>query len=296
MTDQLFIGVDGGGTQCRARIRDSQGVLVGEGLGGPANVRLDPKLVMDSVLTACRNAAQAGGLGAGSLDGAHAALALAGACLESACRALLREPHPFASVALETDAYAAWLGAHGGEDGAILILGTGSCGLAVIRGVQHYVGGWGAEISDEASGAAIGREAIRRMLWAFDGRAVHTPLSDELLGRFGGDAEQVVAFATTAKPGDYARFAPLVFEHASRGDPLGVALLEMAGADATRIIDRLASLGAPSVCLLGGMAGALRPWLPDRLNAVLTEPLGDAMEGALIMARSAGSTLQSAAE
>ncbi len=31
-----YVGIDGGGTSCRARIRDEQGLLVGEGKSGSA--------------------------------------------------------------------------------------------------------------------------------------------------------------------------------------------------------------------------------------------------------------------
>ena len=239
MRETLLIGIDGGGTDCRARICDSGGRILGEGTGGPANVRLDPALVMDSILTASRGAAQAAGLSGQDLQRAHAGLGLAGAALTSACARLLAEPHPFASVAIETDAYAAWLGAHGGSDGAILILGTGSCGLAVVGGRQFYVSGWGAEISDEASGKWIGREAIRRALWAYDGRAAMTPLAASGAGAFRRQAEEIVAFATEARPADYRRLGPLVLEHAAARDPLALALLGEAAADAVRMIARL---------------------------------------------------------
>jgi len=287
MTDALFIGIDGGGTTCRARIRNAAGALLGEGVGGPANVRLDPALVMNSILGASAAAAQAAGLAEGHLNRAHAGLGLAGANLKSACARLLREPHPFASVTLETDAYAAWLGAHGGEDGAILIMGTGSCGLAVVGGQQFYVSGWGAEVSDEASGMSIGRAAIRRTLWAYDGRAARTPLAEAILGYFGGSAEQIVAFATQAGAAEYGRFVPLVLEHAGRREPLALVLVSEAAADAARIITRLLDAGAPSICLLGGLAGPLSEWLPPPLKARLSAPRGDAMEGALLMARQA---------
>jgi glucosamine kinase len=288
MAARIFIGIDGGGTQCRARIRDAAGTLVGEGVGGPANVRLGPSVVMGSILAASRAAAAAAGLPETALDGAHAGFGLAGAGQRESVAILLAQPHPFAAVAVETDAYAAWLGAHGGEDGAVLILGTGSCGLAVVGGERFYVSGWGAEVSDEASGAAIGREAIRRALWAYDGRAPRSPLGDEILTRLGGTAEQVVAFATDARPADYGRLAPIVFEFAARRDPLGIDLISAAAADAAVIIARLLDVGAPSVCLLGGVAERLAAWIPPPLQSGLAPPQGDAMEGALLLARGAG--------
>jgi glucosamine kinase len=287
MSDPLFVGVDGGGTSCRARIRDSEGALLGEGTGGPANARLDPKLVMGSILTACTAAVRAARLDAEDLRRAHAGFGLAGAVVGEVNKRLLRESHPFASVVIDTDAYAAWLGAHQGKDGAILILGTGSCGLAVIGGRRIYVGGWGAEVSDEASGQMLGREAIRRALWVHDGRAEPTPLANEILAHFDNSAEKIVAFATGALPADYARFAPLVFDYAGPGDALALALVTQAAADAARIITRLLEVGSPSVCLLGGLAGRLTPWLAADVRARLSPLQADAMDGAILMARAA---------
>ena len=287
MPEPLTIGIDGGGTNCRARLCDAAGARLGEGVGGPANARLDSKLVMRSILDASAAAAAAAGLPAADLSRAHAGFGLAGAGLKSAAAKLLAEPHPFLSVTIETDAYATWLGAHQGADGAILILGTGSCGLAVVGGRQVYVSGWGAEISDEASGNWIGREAIRRALWAYDGRAAMTPLAAAILKRFNDSAEAVVAFATTARPADYGRLVPLVFDYAAKHDPLGLALVSEAAADAVRIIERLIAAGAPSVSLIGGLAEPLSKWLPPSIHRHLSEPKGDALDGANLMARRA---------
>jgi glucosamine kinase len=287
MPEPLYIGIDGGGTNCRARLRDVAGALLGEGVGGPANARLDPALVMQSILTASRGAAAAAGLADGDLQRTHAGFGLAGAGLKSAAERLRKEPNPFLSIAIETDAYAAWLGAYQGSDGAILILGTGSCGLAVVGGRQVYVSGWGAEVSDEASGHAIGREAIRRALWAYDGRAAMTPLAAAILRRFDDRAEAIVAFATTARPADYGRLVPLVFEHAGRRDPLGLALVSEAAAEAARIINRMVDAGAPSVALIGGLAEPLSEWLPPPVRARLSKPKSDGLDGAILMARRA---------
>ena len=36
----LFLGVDGGGTRCRARLTEVDGRMLGEGIAGSANIRL----------------------------------------------------------------------------------------------------------------------------------------------------------------------------------------------------------------------------------------------------------------
>jgi glucosamine kinase len=235
MSKHLFIGIDGGATFCRARIRDIGGNLLGEGRGGPANIHSDLPLAVQSIRAASEAAVQAAGLDQRSLQTAYAGLGLAGAGIRSACDRLRSKLGIFSSIVLETDAYVAWLGAHQGADGGIVILGTGSCGLAVVNGHRIVVGGWGAEISDEAGGLRMGREALRRALWAFDGRADKSELSAAILDRFAWDPARIVCFASRARPADYAELAPLVLAYASAKDPLAVAIVEEAADAAVRL-------------------------------------------------------------
>ena len=163
MTEYFFIGIDGGASSCRARLRDMEGNLLGEGCGGPANIHLDLDLAKESVRAASRAAVRDAGLDEHILHCVHAGLGLAGAGLKSPCEQLCAGlSSSFASTVVATDAYIAWLGAHQGGNGGIVILGTGSSGLAIVDGRRIDVAGWGAEISDEAGGQRMGREALRR--------------------------------------------------------------------------------------------------------------------------------------
>jgi glucosamine kinase len=283
----LFLGVDGGATRSRARIRDGKGRLLGEGEAGPANTRLGLAQTLREVLNAATDAAAAAGLGAGGLARLHAGLGLAGATGRDEVARILAEPLPFASTVVDTDAYAAWLGACGGKDGAILIAGTGSCGLAVVDGQRINVGGWGDVVSDDGSGNAIGRAALRRALWTLEGLAPPGSLAEAILASFERDPEKMVAWAMAATKTDFARFAPLVFEHAARRDPLALALVEEAAQHIARMAARLLDCGAPSVVLIGGLAEPIAPWLPPPLRARLTTALADAADGAILMARRA---------
>ena len=287
MAKPFFIGVDGGATFCRARIRDMDGKLLGEGKSGPANIHSNFRLALESIRLACEAALRCAGLEQQTLQHCHAGLGLAGAGMKNACDRLLSEKLPFASMMLDTDAYVAWLGAHQGGDGAIVILGTGSCGLALINGRRIGVAGWGAEVSDEAGGQRLGREALRRTLWAFDGRADKTALSTAILDRFGGDPARIVRFASRATPALYAEFVPLVLQYASARDPLAVTLLQETVEAAVAIVDRLADAGASAISLVGGLAEPLLPWLPPRIRDFVTEPQSDALDGSILMARRA---------
>ena len=284
----LYLGVDAGGTHTRARVRDGEGRNLGEGQAGPGNARLgDPGYA--EVMRACRAALAAAGIAEPDFRRVHAGFGLAGTQQRADRERVLARPHPFASLAVDTDAYAAYLGAFGGEEGAILILGTGSCGLAVVNGRRTTVEGWGAEVADDGSGYAMGRLAVRLSLRGLEGLAEMTPLAEAVLARFGRDPEQIVAWATKAVPHDYADFAPLVFDHAARGDALGRMIVTDTAKDATMLIDRLLALGATRIAKIGGLFPPMLEWLPDRVRPPLVEPASDAMDGAILMAKGVGS-------
>ena len=283
MAARLFLGIDGGGSNSRARIRGEDGALLGEGMAGPSNARLGD-LAYGEIMKASRAALAAAGLAEADFGRMHAGFGLAGTQQDEDRDQIRNRPYPFASLIVDTDAYTAYLGAFRGEDGAILILGTGSGGLAVIKGNRLNVGGWGADIADEGSGMSIGRLAIRRSLWALEGMAPLTPLADSILDEFDRSAPKAVIWAGKAIPGDFAKFAPRVFDYAKKGDVLAIGIVDEAARGATMLIDRLIELGAPKVAMIGGIFPVLHPWLAPEVQARLIWPSGDAMDGAIQMA------------
>ena len=134
---EYWVGVDGGGTHTRARIRDKGGRVLGEGRAAGSNLELGIPLAHANVLAAIASARLAAGLGIECEQQMGVGLALASAELADCYHALLKMPFPFASVRLTSDAFGACLGAFGGREGAILIAGTGSAGLIYHHGRLH---------------------------------------------------------------------------------------------------------------------------------------------------------------
>jgi len=285
MKETYFLGIDGGGTSCRARLCDSQGKTLGEGLSGSANVRLGLDVVYGSIMSATQEALQMAGLPLSVLGHTYAGFGLAGAVSEVAKESVRNHAHHFAGVAIETDAHTACLGAHGGKDGGILIIGTGSCGVACVDGLFSLIGGWGLMVSDHASGAQLGLRALRYALQAHEGVVPVTVLSKRLMAQFNHSAIDVLSWVEQARPCDYASFAPQIIEHAAEKDLLAVDLLNTTAVEATAMIERLQSLGAKNICLMGGLSEVLRQWLPLEINNTLTGAQGDAMDGAILLAQ-----------
>lgn len=281
---EFLLGVDGGGTQCRARLADLSGAVVGEGAAGPANIRRGLAESLAAVLDAARQCLAAADLGEDALARTTACLALAGASEPADLATARRQPLPFRRTVLTTDAEAACNGAHGGRDGGIVIIGTGSIGWAIRGGRHHRVGGWGLAVSDEGSGAWLGLEAIRRVLWAHDGRIAWTDLLQRLSEQFHSDPHAIVRWAAQAAPADYGRFAPAVVESARHGDAIATELLHAAAGHIETLVRRLLAWDTPRLALAGGLASAIERHLAGDLRQRLTPPEGDALSGALRLA------------
>ena len=282
---QWFIGVDGGGSGCRARIADIHGKTLGQGSGPPAALRFGIDHSLAAVESACRAAAGEAGLPVAALCQMDAVVGLAGGSRKGALEELKARPHPFRSIHYVNDATIACLGAHSGRDGGVIIIGTGSAGLAIINGREIRVGGYGFPISDEGSGATLGLNAVRFALRTHDGRAVPTAFTREVMARFGDDPFEAVAWADQSTATDYATFAPLVMNHAERGDSAARRIVSRAAEEIDVVARRLADVGASRIALLGGLAPRMAPWLAADVQEHLVASQGDALDGALTLAR-----------
>ena len=281
---RFYLGVDAGGSHCRARVADADGRVLGSASHGAANTRIGIGPLHRRLLAVTGEALKAAGVPAAAWTAVAAAFGIAGISRLGAEQDLRACGFPFGSLALDSDAAIANLGAHLGADGAILILGTGSIGFVRIGETRFTVGGYGFPISDEGSGAALGLSAVRHALRALDGRTKRTALSDAVTERFDHQAARVVGWMDQATPADYGRFAPLVMDYAEAGDEIALSIVEDAVLHVERFIDTIFARGATRLALAGGLSTRLRPWLRGRTAARLSEPRGDPLDGALLLA------------
>jgi glucosamine kinase len=248
-------------------------------------LRIGVEKALAEVEKSCRLALEEAGLGSKALSSLHAAVGLAGVGRKGALEQLVLRPHPFCSVVYTHDATIACIGAHGARDGGIVIVGTGSVGFAVVGGREIRVGGYGFPISDEGSGADLGLHAIRLALRAYDERAVSTSLTRDVMIRFHNDPFEAVDWMDRATATDYAAFAPLVMRHADDGDPIAWRIVRDAAEQIDELVRRLSECGASRVALLGGLASSMQPWLAPDVQRRLIPVEGDAVDGALHLAR-----------
>ncbi|MGB3643789.1 MAG: N-acetylglucosamine kinase [Mesorhizobium sp.] len=279
----FVLGIDGGGTSCRAALARADGVVLGRAKAGAANIRTDLTGARTSIVEAARRAFAEAGQDPDLVSRTPAVLGLAGANVGT-YRQQLQAILPFSRSRVETDAEIALEGAVGAGDGAMAILGTGSAYMVRKGGKSRAIGGWGFQVGDQGSGARVGRDLLEQTLLAYDGIREGSSLTREMLAVFRDRPEDVVEFTTNAKPGDFGGFAPKVFDHAQKGDAVAVWIVDRAVADVEAALGALDLSDDAPLCLLGGLAPLYAPRLSERFCGLLREPLGDALSGAVRMA------------
>jgi glucosamine kinase len=281
---RYFLGIDGGGSKCRARIRDERGQLLGEAVGGSSNIYQDFERSLANIVAAASDAAVSANIEISSL---HAGLGLAGIVTSVGVEKIQAAQLPFASVTADNDAYIACVGAFSGQNGGIVIAGTGSIGLGLVDGQRHMVGGWGFQLGDHGSGAWLGHHAVRRAALVLDGLLQPTGLIEAVLERSGRTRQTLSRWSETAVPKDYAAFAPLVFEHAAKADVQGMTIVIEGASAISKLGNALLARGAQRLCLMGGLSQVYLPYLNADVRAALVPPQADAVDGAIMMARRA---------
>lgn len=293
----LCIGLDVGGTGARGALARSGTVLATAQSDLPVHIGAEG-ISFEQVERALRPVVESllAQAGTGPVDAIAAGITgflMLGKELRVRLPQALSQISGAAEVTLSSDMLTSYAGALGLGGGAVIAAGTGAVALGTdMKGTWKRVDGWGYLLGDTGGGSWLGRAGLQAALRALDGRPGGSPvLLAAVEERFGDAASLVHELATRPdRAGLMAGFVPAVAAAADNGDDVAVRLLAQAGAELAH--SALAALpdDAPAVVAPTGnlfQAGAaLRAAFADtvRSRAVLAEPLGTAVDGALRLA------------
>ncbi len=202
------------------------------------------------------------------------------------------------SLAIASDGLTALLGAIGRSDGAVVAAGTGTACLAR-RGKRFAkVDGWGSLLSDAGSGFAIGRAGLEAALREYDGRGGSAALMDAARRHFGTIERMPERIYSAPVPTRaVAGFAADVARAAKEGDEYARAILSDAARElATSACAAAGRLFEPGEAVVISYAGSVfgagelitepfRREVEARCpGALIVEPAGDPLSGALLLA------------
>ena len=284
--DQLFIGIDGGGTKCRATIYSVQCGILGTGLGGPANPLQGLERTLESITVSTQRAIRDAGLQLETIHQAYAGLGLAGVNLPSLHEKITQWEHPFKQMFLTTDLHTACIGAHEGGDGAVIITGTGSCGFSHVKGHSVNYGGHGFALGDKGSGAWMGLEAIKAVLLELDGLGPQTSLTQVMKSHFNVEnAMEMTGYMAGQPSSRYAKLARYVFDAANKGDEISLTIVTEGADYVSKLAHRLLENMPPRLSIIGGLAESLNKWLDPQISQLVELPKQPPEIGAIYFAQ-----------
>lgn len=218
------LGIDSGGTKTIAVVADRSGRIIasasGEGLDPTAGHQWQGRL---AALIAPLGPVVAATLGLPF----HGEIADITAQQKAVAKTLIG---PQAQVV--NDVAVAFEGVLAGQDGVLILAGTGS--MAWARGPRGTVrvGGWGGAFGDEGSAYWIGREALGQVSQHLDGRADCSAFANGILAGLGIAGNDLVgwAYRQTEPRVSFAAIATLVSTLAAQGNVEARLLLDRAAA------------------------------------------------------------------
>lgn len=268
MLDEFFLGVDGGGSGCRAILTNQRGTILSFQTGPACNYQnSSPREVEDVIAQLLKQvvlSTSAKGLtvtaavfGLAGLDGNEDAK-----ILQQVVAQALADNHISArELHVENDGVITLRALIGQGPGIMLLSGTGSIAWGITPGQKPIrSGGWGHLLGDEGSGYAIGKSAVTSILRGYDGRGPITGMESEVLETLECDSVEEIAeraYSDRLSVSGMARLAPLVFRMADEGnevaqDIVGVAATDLADLVAA-VARRLHLSSAFTVTLRGGV-------------------------------------------
>ena len=304
---RLVLGIDGGGSKTAVRIAvvDENGELdvLGEGQGGPSNVRAVGRAHAEINLNVAVDAAHAAA-GTANESFEYAVLGLAGSSLpdiQSSIQAWATKRALASTVDIVHDAEPVLAAGVKGGIGIALIVGTGSAAVGRNKAGQRIVaGGWGHWFGDAGSGYDLGRRALAAVAEATDGIGSETLLVERILQQLHttNPREMVMRLG---RSGDMSReiasLAPTVLHAAEEGDEVARKIVAAAASGPAQLVRatavRLGFKQQVPLAIAGGIVCSntmYREVMLKELGAQGIEPVTvavvhDPVEGCLLMAR-----------
>lgn len=283
---EFFLGIDGGGSKCKAILVDTEHNILGTGISGPANPLHGYEQAINSITESANLAIKDAGLVGVELSNINAGVGLAGVNLPVLFEQMSNWQHPFKQMFLATDLLVACLGAHNGQDGAVMITGTGSCGFSYVNGHPYTLGGHGFPHGDKGSGAWFGFQAANHVLMSLDGLKAESIINQKLLSLLNvNDGLEMVETIAGKPAAFYAQMANLVFDAAEEGDDIATEIVNEGAGYLSGVARQLGKQNPPRISLIGGLTPRILPWLDQDVKDKLAEPLCPPEVGSVIYAQ-----------
>ena len=280
MTERHILAIDGGGTQTRAVLAQSEGRILAQATGGFSNLTSDFDGSLRNIEAVISAVYDAAGVPLESRMNDVAVIGSAGANVGNVANQLAAVMR-FATVRVMSDREITIAGILADGDGTLAQVGTGSFFVSCHKGQLKQVGGWGLQLGDDCSGAWLGRELLRLTLRAHDGLVGTTDLFARTLAHFDNSPSDIVLFSKTATPQHYGEFARTIFDALEAGDMGAEMILNRALHDLETILRSIDVIKTGRLYLEGSVGKRYAALLTEDIRSLVLPSPGDGLSGAV---------------
>jgi N-acetylglucosamine kinase-like BadF-type ATPase len=239
---KYIIGVDGGGTKTKAVAYSLDDEEIGEGSSGFGYLLTDFNKAVKNIISAIEQCKNKVNEQHGKWECSCIYLGIAGIDVGDNVEKvenLLKEKFN-CEVKGYHDSELAHAAVLKGEDGIIVISGTGSVSYGLYKGKSARTGGWGHILGDEGSGYYIAIEAFKRMTLEEDLGWARSKLTETIISKLNlKNVKDIQGFIYSANKGEIAAYAPIVEEFAKATEVNSVNILKQAGKELAIMTERL---------------------------------------------------------
>lgn len=234
-----YLGIDGGGTKTKYVLYTQDGQILREATTGTVHIlQIDKATCIRTLQIGIEEVLKE------DTESVHIIAGLAGYGQEQVARekieAVCQEAFQGYCYTLYNDVQTAITGALNGQDGIVVIAGTGSIALSTIAGKQRRCGGWGHLLGDEGSGYWLARKMLAVFCQQEDGRLEKTILYKEVMQACklekGYDIISYVNSTLEGKRELIASLAKILYIAALKEDPYAIAIYQEAANEIAKLI------------------------------------------------------------
>ncbi|NFL85729.1 ATPase [Clostridium botulinum] len=249
------IGVDGGGTKVEATAYSMEGTAIKTSIKGFGNLLNNQEKALKNIVNSIKEIIEF--LPNEELISAY--LGIAGSEVGNNSKIIKQAVKEKLNIdcVVMNDSEIALKAMLKGEDGILVIAGTGSVALGIKKNKTIKCGGWGSLLGDEGSGYKIAIEAIKRMILEEEYSMPKSRLSKNIMKKLNIEsAHQITDFVYSSTKDEIASLAPIVVKLSEEGDDISIQILlneSIAFARTTENVYRKLGVESCNIALVGGV-------------------------------------------